>query len=213
MMRLGPLAVAVLGLLEERPRHPYDVAFTMQTRRMDEHIKLSLGSLYHVVEQLQRMGWIRPVETERDGRRPERTVYEVTEDGRTHLQRRLRELIATPTREYSAFEAGLTFLHQLPKEEAVTLLRERAAALTEQVTLWDTALERLKERGVYRLGLIEAELVQDTRRFQVEWSLRIADEIEHGDLAWKPCSDEVLKQEGRLASAATRRLTQEEVSD
>jgi DNA-binding PadR family transcriptional regulator len=182
--KIGPLAVAVLGLLAEQPRHPYDVAYTMQHRHMHEHIKLSLGTLYHVVEQLQRLGWIRPTETAREGRRPERTIYEVTPEGHRNLVERVRQLVAEPTREYSAFEAGLTFLHQLPRDEAVSALRRRAAALREQVELWDYSLERLRANGLGRLALIEVELVQDTRRFQRDWALRIADEIESGTLEW-----------------------------
>jgi hypothetical protein len=92
--------------------------------------------------------------------------------------------VAEPTREYSAFEAGLTFLHQLDREEAVEALRRRAAALGEQIDLWDYALERHLEMGLGRLALVEVELVQDTRRFQREWALRIADEIETGSLPW-----------------------------
>ncbi|HEY4028691.1 MAG TPA: PadR family transcriptional regulator [Candidatus Dormibacteraeota bacterium] len=184
MFKVGALAVAVLGLLEERPRHPYDIAYTMQQRCMTEHIKLSMGTLYHVVEQLHRLGWIRPTETAREGRRPERTTYAVTPEGRQHLQARLRELIAEPTREHTAFEAGLTFMHQLPREEAAALLRRRAEALREQIELKDYGLARLREGGLARLALIEAELVQDTRRFQREWALRLAEQIESGALEW-----------------------------
>lgn len=188
MVKTGPLAVAVLGLLAEEPRHPYDIAYTMHTRRMDEHIKLSMGTLYHVVDQLQRLGWIRPTETAREGRRPERTIYAVTPEGRRQLQDRLRQLIAQPTREYSSFEAGLTFLHQLPREEAAMLLRRRAEALREQIDLWDYSLGQLRQRGLGRLALIEVEMVQDARSFQRDWSLRIADEIENGTLDWgDPC--------------------------
>lgn len=185
MVKIGPLAVAVLGLLEEEPRHPYDIAYTMQTRRMDEHIKLSMGSLYHVVDQLQRLGWIHPTETVRAGRRPERTTYAVTPEGRRNLQDRLRQLVAVPCREYSAFEAGLTFLYQLPREEAAALFRRRAEALTEQIALWDYTLEQLRRRGLGRIALIEVEMVQDARAFQRDWSLRIADEIENGTLDWE----------------------------
>ncbi len=184
-MRIGPLAVAVLGLLAEGPRHPYDIAYTMQTRRMDEHIKLSMGTLYHVVEQLQRLGWIHPTETAREGRRPERTIYALTPEGRAQLQERVRALIVQPAREYSAFEAGLTFMHQLSAEEAAPLLRRRADALDQQIALWDYALEQLRAKGLSRLALIEVELVQDTRRFQRDWSLRIAGEIENGTLDWE----------------------------
>jgi DNA-binding PadR family transcriptional regulator len=185
MVKIGPLAVAVLGLLAEEPRHPYDIAYTMQTRRMDEHIKLSMGTLYHVVEQLQRLGWIRPTETAREGRRPERTTYALTDAGRGQFQDRVRQLIAEPTREYSSFEAGLTFMHQLPAEEAATLLRRRAQALREQIELWDYALDQLCHRGLSRLALIEVEMIQDARAFQRDWAHRIADEIDAGSIEWK----------------------------
>jgi DNA-binding PadR family transcriptional regulator len=185
MMKTGPLAVAVMGLLAEEPRHPYDIAYTMQVRRMTEHIKLSMGTLYRVVDQLQRLGWIRPTETAREGRRPERTIYALTPDGRRELQHRIRDLIAQPSREYSGFEAGLTFMHQLTPEDAAGLLRRRADALGEQIELWAYGLEQLTRRGLTRLSLIEVELVQDTRRFQRDWALRIADEIEKGTLEWE----------------------------
>ena len=186
MVKVGPLAVAVLGLLAEEARHPYDIAYTMQARRMDEHIKLSMGTLYHVVEQLQRLGWVEPTETNREGRRPERTIYALTPEGRRQLQERVRQLIAQPTREYSSFEAGLAFMHQLSADEAATMLRRRAAALREQIDLWDYTLEHLcHQRGLSRLALIEVELVQDGRRFQHDWSLRIAEEIESGALEWQ----------------------------
>src|SRR5215510_9081805 len=100
MAKTGPLAVAVLGLLAEQPRHPYDIAYTMQQRHMHEHIKLSLGTLYHVVEQLQAQGWIHPPETAREGRRPERTTYAITAEGQRLLRERVRQLVAEPTREY-----------------------------------------------------------------------------------------------------------------
>jgi len=180
--KIGPMALAVLGLLEEHPRHPYDIACTMHQRNMDEHIRLSMGTMYHVVDQLQRLGWIRPTEIAREGRRPERTIYAATPEGREHFLQRLRELIAEPNREYSSFEAGLSFLHRLTREEAAALLRKRAAALRAQVELWDSILDQ--HTHLKRLALIEAEMVQDLRRFQADWATRIAGEIESGTLEW-----------------------------
>ena len=215
--KIGPLAVAVMGLLEERPRHPYDIAFTMHARRMDEHIKLSMGTLYHVVEQLQRVGWVRPTETAREGRRPERTTYAVTPEGRRHLHDRVRELIAEPARDYSSFEAGLTFMHQLSREEAVALLRRRAEALEREIEVWDMGLERLHQRGLTRLALVEAELVQDNRRFQRDWARRIAGEIESGTLEWGPCVVEgsplSIQNEAAVREPSVGADTTEEVSN
>ena len=56
----NPLALAVLACLYERPMHPYEMATTMRTRNKDESVKLNYGSLYSVVDALQRAGSSRP---------------------------------------------------------------------------------------------------------------------------------------------------------
>jgi DNA-binding PadR family transcriptional regulator len=181
---MTPLSLAVLGLLGEQPRHPYEIAFVMRQRHMDKHIRLNLGTLYHTFEQLQRAGWIEPTETERSGRRPERTVYALTPAGVERFHERLRELIAVPMGEYSSFEAGLSFMHQLPREEAVELLRTRAQALEQDLDKGVQVLAWLRGRGLARLALIEVEMVHEQRKWQLEWVRRITTEIEAGDLEW-----------------------------
>ena len=54
------LALAVLGLLQERPMHPYEMAATLRERHKDSSIKVNSGSLYDTVEALTRHGWIAP---------------------------------------------------------------------------------------------------------------------------------------------------------
>ena len=61
------------------------------------------GSLYHTVERLHRLALIEPVETGREGRRPERTVYAITDAGRDEFTSNLRDLLRFP----AARHAGL----------------------------------------------------------------------------------------------------------
>src|SRR6266478_718296 len=110
---LSPLALSILQLLDERPMHPYELASTMRDRHQDEFIRLNFGSLYHTVEVLERNRWIVPAEREKEGRRPERTVYRLTESGREVLVRVVGEILAHPRREYPHFAAGLMFIHHL----------------------------------------------------------------------------------------------------
>ena len=64
----------VLVLLAEAPMHPYEMQRLMQWRGKDQVVRVQRGSLYPAVERLMRAGLIEPLETEREGRRPERTV-------------------------------------------------------------------------------------------------------------------------------------------
>src|SRR5438105_10662107 len=118
------LALAVLSLLTERPMHPYEISSVMRLRELSTVIKLNNSSLYSVIEALQREGLIEPLETQREGRYPERTVYATTEAGRTELRDWLRSLLRQPVPEYTPFAAGLAFLGNLPPAEVVTLLGE-----------------------------------------------------------------------------------------
>ena len=114
------LALAVLGLLQERPMHPYEMASTLRERHKDSSFKVNSGSLYDTVEALARHGWIEPVETARDGRRPERTVYARTEAGDGEFVRWIDELIRTPVLEYPKFLAAVSYLGALGPDGAWT---------------------------------------------------------------------------------------------
>src|SRR5215472_9019665 len=108
--RSNPLALAVLVCLAERPMHPYEVATTLRQRQKHESVRLNYGSLYGVVDSLERRGLIEAQETRRSGRLPERTVYRLTEAGRIEVHDWLTELLSTPVKEYPAFQAALSFL-------------------------------------------------------------------------------------------------------
>jgi DNA-binding PadR family transcriptional regulator len=184
MGQLGPLSVAVLGLLAGGPLHPYEVSFRMRQQHLDRHIKLNFGSLYHTFDQLQRQGLIEPMEVEREGRRPERTVYQLTPEGRDAFLERVRHMVLEPQPVYSDFEAGLAFIHHLDRDQAARLLLQRASALEREHLAHEEMLHGLAHRGLSRLALIEVELAQEMRKHQAGWCRRIADEIESGELEW-----------------------------
>src|SRR5437763_17112419 len=121
--RSNPLALAVLICLGERPMHPYEAAALLRERHKHTSVRLNYGSLYAVVGSLERRGLIKPLKTVRSGRPPARTIYGLTELGREELRDWLAQLVGTPMRDYTSFEAGLSFLPALPPDDAVALLR------------------------------------------------------------------------------------------
>jgi DNA-binding PadR family transcriptional regulator len=169
----NPLALAVLACLAERPMHPYEMSTTMRERGKHESIKLNYGSLYSVVESLQKHGLITPRETVKDGRRPERTVYEITPAGRLEFVDWLADLIGTPVKEYQSFEAGLSLLGGLDPDTAVRLLEGRSAVLRSQLHGGLEMQRYAANLGVPRLFLIEA----DYRRGQVEAEIEFVDKL------------------------------------
>ncbi|WP_279579256.1 PadR family transcriptional regulator [Fodinicola feengrottensis] len=116
----------MLGLLFEKPLHPYDMVATLRDREKHDSINIKYGSLYTVVRALERDGLIVGAGTVREGRYPERTLYEITPAGRVEFHDWLAELIGTPQQEFPQFLAGLSLLPGLPPAEAANLLEARA---------------------------------------------------------------------------------------
>jgi DNA-binding PadR family transcriptional regulator len=178
----NPLALAVLAHLWERPMHPYELASTMRERGKEESIKLNYGSLYTVVEALEREKLIVPRETVREGRRPERTVYELTEAGRGKLVSWMRDLLSRPTKEYPRFTAGLSLMGVLPPAEVAALLQERARRLRQEVADRRSLMDTHMHRGLPRIFLIEEEHRLVLAQAEMDWVRDLAREISEGTL-------------------------------
>jgi len=172
----------VLTCLLEKPMHPYEVAQTLRTRAKHESIRLNYGSLYGVVESLEKRQLIRARETVRAGRRPERTTYEITDSGMREMSDWLSELVATPAKEYLQFEAALSLLPALPPDEALAGLRQRAETLVIEIALLDGAVSAARTHGLPRLFALESEYVQVLRRAELDYIERLAKDIDSGEL-------------------------------
>jgi DNA-binding PadR family transcriptional regulator len=182
---ISPLALSILELLHERPMHPYELAATMRSRHHDEFIRLNFGSLYHTVDTLQRYGWIVPSEREKEGGRPERTIYRLTDSGKKVLLQVVGEIVAQPRREYFHFSAGLMFMHHLEAAEAAERLELRAQHLQAVSTKLTHIHDELLGSGHKRLSLIELEHKIALIDAERAWVRKIAKEITDGKLEWK----------------------------
>jgi DNA-binding PadR family transcriptional regulator len=153
----NPLALAVLALLFERPMHPYEMGLILRQRHKEESIKFRYGSLYTVIDLMLRRSFIVARETARDGRRPERTVYEITAAGREELRTWMADLIGEPIKEYQQFEAALCLLPVLPPDEALALLRQRLDRIEHNSTALTQQIAAVADENFPPLFLIETE--------------------------------------------------------
>jgi len=162
----NPLGLSVLAWLMTGPMHPYELGRRLQETGMDRSVKFNRGWLYMVVEQLRKAGFVAEQHTVRDSQRPERTVYALTDDGRTELYDWMRELVAEPQHEYLQFGVALSLLSVLPPVEAVELLTRRLASLKAAAEEIRDTIQTATAGGVgwvflieeeYRLAVLDAE--------------------------------------------------------
>jgi DNA-binding PadR family transcriptional regulator len=187
--RSNPLALGVLVCLYERPMHPYEIAQTLRSRAKQESVRLNYGSLYGVVDSLERRHLIRAGETVREGRRPERTVYAITDSGARELTDWLSELLAAPVKEFPQFMAALSFLGALPPEEALEALRQRATALEIRLTHVRGERKVAADLGVSRLFRLEGEYEERLLVAELNFVGELIEDIDNGSIdgldAWR----------------------------
>ncbi|MGO4701283.1 helix-turn-helix transcriptional regulator [Dyella sp. 2RAB6] len=153
----NPLALAVMAWLLTGPMHPYELGKRLKETGKDRNIKYNRGSLYMVVEQLLKAGFIVEHETLRDTLRPERTVYALTAQGRQELYDWMREWTAKPQHEYPQFGVALSLLSVMEPSEAVELLQKRQRTMREQIDTIESMLGQARQDGVPWIYLIEED--------------------------------------------------------
>ena len=173
------LALTLLNLLMQRPMYPYEMAATLRHRGKDQAIKINWGSLYTIVQNLEKYGFIEAVEVAREGRQPERTTYQITEAGRAELMEWLRELLGVPEREYTRFEAALGESAILPPDDLAGLLRQRLDTLDAANAQHQAELETV-ETQIPRLFMIESEYYLAMRRAEADWVRALVKEFTDG---------------------------------
>ncbi|MEY9928322.1 DNA-binding PadR family transcriptional regulator [Catenulispora sp. GP43] len=173
------LALAVLATVIQRPMHRYEIASLIRAHGKDQQLDVKWGSLYTVVQNLAKHGFLEVIGTSRQGARPERTVYRITEAGRQELADWTRELIGTPAPEHTRFAAGLSVQMVLPPDEVIDLLRKRLAALEEGISAREAALAETLET-VPRLFLVEDEYALAMVRAEADWVRGMLAELTSG---------------------------------
>lgn len=201
------LALALLALLVPgHPMHPYQMVNVLRRTGKERDMKIKWGSLYTVVQNLEKHGFIEATGSDREGRRPERTVYAITDAGRAELKDWLRELVAVPEPEYPRFQAALSVLGVLPLDEAIGLLEQRLRVLDDDIGAQRAILDE-QSRHVPRGFLIESEYALAMRAAEAAWVRSLLTEFAEGTLSgvaeWRD-----FHETGRVSAQWTQMLAE-----
>ncbi|MQY23701.1 PadR family transcriptional regulator [Nocardia macrotermitis] len=180
------LALAVLATLVEGPMHRYEIAAKMRNRGKERDMDVKWGSLYTVVQNLEKHGFLEIVGSERDGARPERTIYALTAAGRAETEDWTRELLSTPAPVHHPFVSGLSVAAIIPPDEVIALLEQRSDRLTRQIAVDRAEVDKVRGT-VPRLFLIENEFTIAMLEAEVAWVDGLRAELAGGtfpDVDW-----------------------------
>jgi len=182
------LALSLLSLLAQKPMYPYEMAQMLRYRGKEQNFKINWGSLYTVVRNLEKYGFIEAAATDREGRQPERTTYQLTESGLAELRDWLSELLSVPEDERGGFVAALSEAGILSPDEVIGLLTTRLATLDKDIAGRQADLRLWTER-LPRVLLVETEYQLAMRVAQAGWLRGLLGELVAGTIsgmdAWR----------------------------
>ena len=194
--QLTSLGISVLALLREHPMHGYEMFQTLVQRHADRIVKIRPGSLYHVVDRLTEEKLIRRMATARDGRRPERAIYEITDAGAEALAEQVRQLISTPVHEFPQFVVALAEVDTLGSDAAANAVDDRVGALEARAA----EMMALRDAGVTPGGyLVALDYLLATMQAELSWLREFAGSVRSGQL------------ERRRAASGSKVRSQDEV--
>ena len=176
----SPLQLVVLALVYEAPQHPYRMHTLIRERGKDQIANVAQrNSVYQAIRVLERAGLIEALETERDERRPERTIYGITDKGRRTLPAWLSAMLSTPAREFPDFPAALAHVAGLAPKALRPLLEARQAALEAHLQTLQVSIP-----GLPRVFSLEAEYLAAVTRAEVKWLQAVVADLRSGRLTW-----------------------------
>ena len=156
----------ILGLLLRGPLYGYELHRIVRAHG-ELYADLKKANLYYLLEQLAKDGFLSvTAETGTRGARGERLVYTLTDQGRTHFAKLLRETVTSYEPVHTGVDTAIVFLSTLQPEEGLDLLRLRRQAVArrrEEVAASLGDLNAMSNPLVYvasdhLLCLIDAEL-------------------------------------------------------
>jgi DNA-binding PadR family transcriptional regulator len=183
--RPSPLALTVLLMLGAGPIHPYEMQRRIKLFDKDRVVNVGQrANLYKTIDRLHEAGLIAVRHTERDQRFPERTVYELTDEGMQAGREWLADMLSVPRNEFPWFPAALSFVFALPPDEALGVLQRRADALREHLTELDRGLAGELYPLPPRLFLLEVEYLRAVTAAELSWVDGIVADLRTGALTW-----------------------------
>ncbi|MFF9688916.1 PadR family transcriptional regulator [Streptomyces sp. NPDC014623] len=128
---MSAIRLLVLGAVRQHGRaHGYQVRNDLEYWGAHEWSSAKPGSIYHALKQMAKQGLLLAHETAPStAGGPPRTEYEITERGTGEFFTLLRASLTSYDQSVDVLSAGIGFIVDLERAEAVALLRERVAAI------------------------------------------------------------------------------------
>ena len=122
--------LVLLGLIDKKERSGYDIITEIRVRELDRWAKISTSTVYNRLTTLQKNGSILG-RAEKDGNRPERVMYSITEKGKETLRKEVLKHLTGFNDDPRTL--GFAFLYGAENKELIRTLEAHERRLVQEI--------------------------------------------------------------------------------
>jgi DNA-binding PadR family transcriptional regulator len=167
---MSKVDLVILGLLMEEARHGYDILQQMERRDMKNWVGVSTPAIYKGLARLESKRVLR-ARTESGTSHPDRTVYEITPEGREYFHRLMSEALAEPEHLFLNLMTGVGFAHLEDRKVLLESLKSRCEKLRflrEHLEGHKVEMTQIKKHPITADAIIQYYM--DLIDLEIEWS-------------------------------------------
>jgi len=173
----------ILGLLMSGDKHPYEMQHFVTERKMDKLVKLYKGSLYYAVDQLKQKGLIEVVEVVKEDKRPDKTVYTITDAGRMEFHDLLMEQFSKEEQFYDPLYTAVIFARYGDKVKIIEVIDRKINAIRKKIGVLENMFAERRD-GISRPAhyIYISQIEYATTGLKLIQSFR--EDIVNGNINW-----------------------------
>ncbi|HRY83708.1 MAG TPA: PadR family transcriptional regulator [Candidatus Cloacimonadota bacterium] len=177
MREITNAEAALLGLLSEGARHPYQLEKDVQYRDMRSWTDLSISSIYKLLRQLEVESLVDLSRDLMDNNRM-RKVYSITDLGRKALARKITNLVSDA--EHVKWDSDVAFynFNNIPKAERRALLEAHIRSMEEQIKCYQELEEFMGNDGCPAWHRAVSRRPQFIWKAEIDWTRDFIKELE-----------------------------------
>jgi len=121
---LTKTATIILGMIQEHPINAYEIIKMLSKFRTKDWYEIADSTVYATLKSLEKKNYIIG-EIQKSGNMPDKTVYSLTDSGRTELKKTVRNFIVNFDYDLVPFLIACFFVDVIGREDALSCLQER----------------------------------------------------------------------------------------
>lgn len=149
-------AVFLLGIIDEKPVNAYEIIKKLKQMNIRNWISFPDSTVYITLRNLEKKDYIEGC-IEKIGKMPDRTVYNLTEDGKVVFLEALREMLLNFDSDTNAFSIAALYMHVFSSGERMKLLVKRLSMLAKLQDEMQKQLEEAERNNLSNVYIVDVE--------------------------------------------------------